>query len=162
VPLFCPDNSETLSGCFRNQCPDTAEIRSSSSDLFDDGILYESTNVFDQNPKTAWVPESRDKNGIEEWLDIIFYPKRIINSLQIINGYAKSETIYRANNRVKRLKITFDDGSSIEEELKDGQMGFQKIKFINAKKIGHLRILIEEVYLGSKYHDTCISEISFQ
>jgi hypothetical protein len=27
VPLCCPDNSETLSGCFRNQCPDVAEIR---------------------------------------------------------------------------------------------------------------------------------------
>ena len=26
MPLCCPDNSETLSGCFRNQCPDAAEI----------------------------------------------------------------------------------------------------------------------------------------
>lgn len=27
MPLCCPDNSETLSGCFRNQCPDATEIR---------------------------------------------------------------------------------------------------------------------------------------
>ena len=26
LPLCCPDNSVTLSGCFRNQCPDVAEI----------------------------------------------------------------------------------------------------------------------------------------
>ncbi len=26
MPLCCPDNSETLSGCCRNQCPDAAEI----------------------------------------------------------------------------------------------------------------------------------------
>ena len=26
MPLCCPDNSETLSGCFRNGCPDAAEI----------------------------------------------------------------------------------------------------------------------------------------
>ncbi|MHB1276457.1 MAG: DegT/DnrJ/EryC1/StrS family aminotransferase, partial [Candidatus Humimicrobiaceae bacterium] len=25
-PLYCPDNSVTLSGCFRNQCPDVAKI----------------------------------------------------------------------------------------------------------------------------------------
>jgi putative transposase len=28
MPLFCPDYSEMLSGCFRNHCPDKAEIRS--------------------------------------------------------------------------------------------------------------------------------------
>ena len=31
MPLCCPDNSETLSGCCRNQCPDAAEICTSVS-----------------------------------------------------------------------------------------------------------------------------------
>ena len=26
MPLCCPDNSETLSGCYRKQCPDVTEI----------------------------------------------------------------------------------------------------------------------------------------
>ena len=32
MPLCCPDNSETLSGCFRNGCPDAAEIRNRKDD----------------------------------------------------------------------------------------------------------------------------------
>jgi len=26
LPECCPDNSETLSGCYRKQCPDVTEI----------------------------------------------------------------------------------------------------------------------------------------
>ena len=35
LPLWCPDNSVTLSGCFRNQCPDVAEI------CIKDKLLYQ-------------------------------------------------------------------------------------------------------------------------
>jgi hypothetical protein len=33
MPLCCPDNSETLSGCYRKQCPDVTEILGASFSL---------------------------------------------------------------------------------------------------------------------------------
>ena len=40
MPLCCPDNSETLSGCFRNGCPDAAEIRKQIHELARDLAEY--------------------------------------------------------------------------------------------------------------------------
>ncbi|MGE5604464.1 MAG: NADase-type glycan-binding domain-containing protein [Bacteroidota bacterium] len=134
----------------------------SSSDLFDSGKVYKAIYVMDKDLKTAWVPTGREKNGIGEWLDFKFYPGQVIKSIQIINGYAKSEAIYQVNNRVKRFKLSFDNGTTLESELKDRQKGFQTIPLTKPQRIEYLRMTILEVYPGTKYHDTCISEVNFQ
>ncbi len=83
--------------------------------------------------------------------------------MKLINGYARSEEIYKANNRVRKIEVAFDGKKyPIEMEFKDMVMHPQIIEFhqpITAEKV---RITILDVYQGSKYNDTCISEISFE
>lgn len=45
-PIRCPDNSDMLSGCFRNQCPDVAEIRTFVNIMFQ---LFEFSIYFRHN-----------------------------------------------------------------------------------------------------------------
>ena len=138
-------------------------IRSSST-LFERKGSYKTYwpgNVIDNNPATAWV-EGEKGNGIGEWIDFAFFNPINLNTIRIINGYAKSDALYAANNRVKKLKIDFDDGTLLVAELKDGTMEPQLIQISNQKVVERVRLTILEVYPGSQYHDTCISEIGFQ
>lgn len=137
---------------------------------------YNTFNIVDSDKATAWVEneESYNKNGdgkgIGEWIKIkeikavpytmlSYEIKRELSGLKIINGYAKSEEVYKANNRVKKVKIEFSDGSSITRELEDNNLDFQNIDFGKSIKTKYVKITILDIYKGDKYNDTAISEI---
>ena len=135
-------------------------IRSSST-LYAKNNPYKVQNIIDNDLGTAWV-EGKPNDGIGEWVEFHFDPVRNINSIGIINGYAKNNAIYKSNNRVKKIQISFNDGTSLTAELKDNLMGAQKITLPKSKKTEKVRITILDVYKGAKYSDTCISEVKFE
>lgn len=140
--------------------PEILTVRASLT-LFD-GKLYSVRGLIDDNPQTAWV-EGKEDEGIGEWVEFIFDPIREIKTIKLINGYARSEELFKANNRVKRAEISFDGKRfPIEMEFKDMVMEPHIIKFPNPIRAERVRITILDVYKGAKYNDTCISEISFE
>ena len=122
---------------------------------------YGEYNLFDKNANTAWVEGALD-DGIGEWVEFSFCLPINISRIGIINGYAKSQNIYEANNRVKRLKIVVNSASCFEVELKDNVMDYQIINLPKEMSVERIRFIILDVYHGKKYHDTCISEIKFE
>lgn len=78
----------------------------SSSELEPGGYYnfgkYGAINLGDNNPATCWA-EGNEGNGIGEHIYMTI-PKKI-HVLKIRNGFQKSETIYKANNRLKKVKI---------------------------------------------------------
>jgi len=73
-------------------------------DIYSDFGKYGSTNLGDNDPATCWA-EGSESDGSNEfiWLTIP-YDTQI---LRIRNGYQKSESIYFANNRPKKIEIQF-------------------------------------------------------
>ena len=138
-----------------------ANLIKSSSCLFENNKLYPVGNVRDNNPTTAWV-EGKSDNGVGEWIEFYFDLGKSISSIKIINGYGKNGAIYQANNRVKRIKISFCDNTSFITELEDGNLEPQKVMLPETKNVKNVKITILEVYNGTKYNDTCISEVSFE
>ena len=116
-------------------------------------------NLGDNDANTAWV-EGATGDGIGEWVQLEGDGLFSLESMQITNGYTGSETLYEKNNRVKKLKITADNGQSKEIELTDGILQTQSV-VLNFKDIQSVKIEILEVYEGSKYEDLCISELQF-
>ena len=135
-------------------------IFKSSSTLLGKTKPYHVNEIIDKDPKTAWV-EGKPDDGIGEWVEFTFKPRIMLESISIINGYTRSETLYQANNRVKKMRISFDDGTYFDRELKDGEHKPQIITLPEAKQTGKFRLIILEIYKGSKYNDTCISEVLF-
>lgn len=131
-----------------------------SSSLYDEKQKHPIANIFDNNISTAWV-EGKPGDGIGEWIKIGFEPDFELNQINIVNGYAKSKTIYEANNRLKKVKITFPDGKSEEYLLKDNVLDYQVLKLSKPVTTNSIKITIMEIYKGTKYNDTCISEIKF-
>lgn len=82
-----------------------------------------------------------------------------LSGIKIINGYAKSKDTYLANNRVKKAEIILSDGTSYIFDLEDNNLGFQTLNFSKEIETRQVVIKILDIYEGSKYNDTCISEV---
>ncbi len=166
---------------------------------------YSIGNIFDNNIQTCWVegvPSSgsgllKDKIYVhcDEW-SILPYKEAAeqfmcymspfppcsmeITKMRIYNGYGKSEILWKANNRVKKLgieiygntgKIVNNDYSHVYNyrlEIPLQDKGWNDVVFsdylnedetVNYVQSIHFYIL--DTYKGSKYNDTCISEIEF-
>lgn len=122
------------------------------------GYTYEAEHVLDNNTQTAWA-EGVPGNGCGEWIQVNLEREQVVSAIEIINGYAKSQSLYQKNARAKRVKLEFSDGSSQEIELQDGQMTSQK-QSITPVSSSYVKITILEVYAGSKYEDLCIGHIA--
>ena len=137
------------------------KIKASSS--LGDSYKVEFAN--DLSYKTAWVEGKKDE-GIGEYLEYYFKndsPR--ITEIIISNGYMKSEETWKNNNRVKKIKLYVNGVPLGVLNLKDSRTD----QHFSVGTLGHnkngtdliLRFEILEVYKGSKYNDTAITEIYF-
>lgn len=137
---------------------DTAPTIVASSYLKEDIETHYPANICDGNVRTAWV-EGAEGDGLGESILIDFGKEKAISSLDIINGFAKEERLYYANHRVKRIMISFSDGRSQEFDLQDKNLGYQTIQLHGPVKTSFIKLTILGIYCGTKYSDTCISEV---
>jgi hypothetical protein len=115
-----------------------------------DGFCY--FNSF----KRAWA-EGVQGDGIGESLLVNF--TSATDHVMILNGYVnlRNMDLYTANNRVKKARIVSEDPYfSIEYDF-DDVVKFTQIDF--PEKTKQIKFVIEDVYKGSKYQDTCITSV---
>lgn len=121
---------------------------------------YTIDKMIDLNPATSFVESSEDDNIS---FDINLYDlSRNIKGLKIINGFAKNENLYMANNQVKTIIIEgYQDDITTPAFVKTWNlkqtMDYQIIK-IDFPDCRRLHIQSTELYKGTKYNDTCIAE----
>ncbi len=95
----------------------------SSSELKSKNDRYAAKNVIDNNPATAWV-EGVSGSGINENITIGFGPRTsgskvegstLINKIGIINGYSKDKDAFISNNRVKKIRVSYNSCLDLDE-----------------------------------------------
>lgn len=146
---------------------------------------YGANNLMDGNPATAWV-EGVKGYGVGEIVMIVDVDLK--RAIQIWNGYGKSEALHKYNGRVKSANTyvvrsqyggatqcgtvysNFLPVASSRVELKDHN-GFQTLIVPDFEKETYefqgsqreydywLALEILDVYPGTKWEDTCISEV---
>jgi len=112
-------------------------------------LRYSLQNAFDGDPATSYVENTEDDLIELEFSDI--FRLGYINKIAIINGYAENPSLYKENNRVKRIKRGDDEISII-----DGYLSYQ---FIDTPKKPQW-VIVTDIYKGEKYNDTCIAELN--
>lgn len=146
---------------------------------------YPVSNLCDGDITTAWVSSIR--SGIGEKITIQFKKPTDVSNLVLINGYHKNEKTYLENNRIRKIdiiaegKIYKEDGST-EENVRNMELSwaandkylpvsFERLKQhpdMSSVKVSYpyesfkatkIELTIREIYRGTKYDDTCISEI---
>jgi hypothetical protein len=134
---------------------------------------YEPKNIHDLNYGSAWV-EGVPGNGVGEFVTYHIPPNNPrINKLIVVNGYVRNDKTWIENSRVKKLKMYLDNKPYAILNLKDVKneqlfsvdlIGYSDRHDYNALLIKPwytIKFEIMEVYPGSKYQDTAITEIYF-
>jgi Tol biopolymer transport system component len=143
---------------------------------------YSVTNAVDGNPATAWV-EGAPGGGAGDWvrlkLDAVKYSPTTtpfsIAGIGIVPGYAKNQKTWAENNRVKTALVVVhipNPAADQENEWVVYRLRFKdenKLQFFELPAVKRainmdpmtatVWIKIEAVYQGTKYDDTCISEV---
>ncbi len=133
----------------------------SSSSILNDSsnMSYDPQNVVDKDYSTKWA-EGASGDGIGEWIQVsCTQGDASVSQIKIVNGLATDMDKFYKNNRVKKAKLTFSDGSETTINLDD--TASEQVIDIGYKVTSYVRLTILDVYSGSKYNDTCISEIEY-
>lgn len=140
-------------------------IEASSSLKAQGSNSYDAKNAHDLRYDTAWI-EGAEGDGTGEYLEYFFEnasPR--ITKIKIYNGYIKSEQAWKENGRVKTLGLSVNGVPFARIYLKDSR-ALQTVTFepLGRRADGHnlvLRFEILDVYPGTKYSDTAITQIYF-
>ncbi len=162
---------------------------------------YGAAKLFDQDFTTAWV-EGTEGAGVQE--SVLFILPEGRTRLNIMNGYTKSKSLYKKNNRPKKLKLTLYAGVNPEGYVSEIAAVYKSLPYpeeyiidlsdtcsvqsfavpVSWKEINKfkketidsytndfdippadtsviIKLEINEVYTGSRWDDTCISELFF-
>ena len=113
-----------------------------------------------------WV-EGKAGYGIGEWItydisSVLEKRKDAVNrnaKLYILNGYInpKLPHLYKENSRLKKATLIIDDSTKMEIEF-DDIVEFKCVEL--GRPFTKVKIIIDEVYKGTKYDDTCITAIA--
>lgn len=122
-------------------------------------ISYGAGQLFDGRLDFGWS-EGKSDDGIGEAVTITFNKKTSFDGLYIANGYQRSETHFKANNRVQAITI-IADGKTIATKTLPDKMGYHKISLDKTVKASKVVLKIEKIYKGTKYKDTLLSEVKF-
>ncbi|ANF94907.1 discoidin domain-containing protein [Paenibacillus bovis] len=139
---------------YRQSIP-IASIKASSSLADQSGHSYRPENLIDGDMRTGWC-EGAKGDGIGESITINFGKEQMISGMELVNGLATSEKAYKANNRVKKIKLEFSDGRVLTLDTY-----FMEQYFDIPITASSVQMTILEVDPGEKYHDTCMTRLRF-
>ncbi len=129
--------------------------QSSSRKLYNEFKVFSPYRAADGDKETAWV-EGASGDGIGESLRVAFPCSTEVKGFSIMNGYCKTRDTFQRNNRVKRLEVSYENGKEVVTV--GDTMEIQKIPLHKGiTRFVEFRIL--EVYHGSRFQDTAISEL---
>lgn len=127
---------------------------------------YHPSYVLDENPATAWV-EGVDGYGEGQSLTLPLSPLSSARALRlrIWNGYQKSKDLFAKNSAPRKIRVTVLDPTGSEVVGQDAELQYAwgpqtVIVDIPPKRgVSAIRIAIVSVHPGTKYKDTCISDV---
>jgi hypothetical protein len=107
--------------------------------------------------KKAWC-EGVTGYGIGESVTIRFKPAVRLQEFALLNGNQKNEETFKANSRVKQLRVQTSDGFAFVATLPD-KPDAHTIRLPRPAKPQWVRFTILEIYPGDRGSDTCLSAI---
>ncbi len=136
-----------------------------SSELKSANNAYAAKKVIPPSLGTAWC-EGATGDGVGEWIEFTLKSPVLSDGgfrLDILPGFAASPTLYRKNNRPKKLAVIINDDRAEQEITLADYAKYQSFPFEwRGKPITKVRLKILEVYKGEQYADTCITDVAIQ
>lgn len=133
----------------------TSKITATSTLVATKSSSYSPNQVMDGDSATCWC-EGVKGSGVGQSFTIQFTQTIEIKGLKILPGYGKIVSAYLENNSVYKARITFSDGTSTIVDFTKGYY----FELPKSKRTNSIKFTILEVNPGTKYNDTCVSELA--
>ncbi|MCL2260816.1 MAG: fibrobacter succinogenes major paralogous domain-containing protein [Fibromonadales bacterium] len=127
---------------------------------------YYAANLGNGDNSNTWC-EGVKGQGIGERVNakITGFANSHVKSLVIVNGFARNQTTWQNNSRIKTLRLYVGDRHlsdfPISDNIKPQTIQLPETLPLSTNKL-YLSFEIMEVYPGSKYDDLCVTGISFE
>lgn len=163
-----PDSLFGVTLCYVSTRPFTQMVESVTTSSYlapDNGKTYEGNNLIDLDWNTAWV-EGVDGVGKGETIDLYLKGKQKVHGILVSFGYEASEDLFYKNGIPTALSVDFGNRIVVSEPdnyIDTGFMGqgeyFVAYPLKESGETDHIHVTIIDAVKGSKYEDTCITEI---
>ncbi len=147
---------------FQNDLPgqELDDVKASATSALppDSAGSYGADRLVDGIEDLVWCEGRKKGPGIGETVTLSWSQPVAIEEIAILNGVAYSEETYLKNNRVSRLKVQLGDNPPKEVDVEDRFGAYQAIP-MNRATGSSLTLTVTGVVRGTKFDDTCISEV---
>jgi hypothetical protein len=134
-------------------------IKASSTLPAEGEISYAAENLKSLwSPDTAWC-EGAKGAGTGEWIELAPEVPKPLAAIEIAPGYFKSEELFEANARPKKLLVELNGEHSFTATVQDARVTCHIPILGYAKPVKTIRMTFQEVWPGKKYEDLCVSAI---
>lgn len=133
------------------------QARASSTLAPANGLTYGVENLKDW--QNAWS-EGNPGPGIGEWIELTPAEPKPLNAILLQPGYAKSDELFKANARPKRIEVSLNGEHKFQANVPDRNAVCNIPVTGYAKPVRTVRILFKEVWPGSRFEDLCVSQLS--
>lgn len=137
------------------------KAKASSVLAANDGISYDVTNLNDDNPDNTWC-EGNPGSGLGEWLELRPEVAKPLRALVLLPGYQKSEELFRANARPKRVKVVLNDEHTFTVDVPDKKAECCIPVRGYSKPVRVVKLVFEDVWPGTKFEDMCVSGVKLE
>ena len=125
-------------------------------------LTYDPENTLDADVQTAWNSDS-EVDGLGEILTYRFAEPIDLQAVRFVNGYAKDDSIWDKNHRIRSLTIRTDGGS---REISLLDTADQQQVATDFGTTSEVVLEVTDVYIGSGFEtdfssDLALTEIEF-
>lgn len=156
-------------GRYRDEKVNISSVDVSSELPAGNGKTYSGNNLTDGDYATVWV-EGVSGTGEGESVTLHLASPRSVFGVQICNGYTADADLYEKNGKVSKVRVDFGGGNVLERSIGGygfegadpetlAQMNLNRVELEAPVVTDTVTITITEVEKGTKYDDTCISEV---
>jgi hypothetical protein len=132
------------------------------STLPDDGdISYGVDNLKSPWRGKAWS-EGAEGSGAGAWLGLVPQVAKPLSKLLIDPGYFKSEALFRANPRPKKVTVLLNGEHRVEARIPDLRRRVTIPLGNYHKPVSKIRLTVDEVWPGDRHEDLCISYVGLE
>ena len=134
-----------------------AGVTATSEYISTRGNNFGPTNLVDHDSDTTWQEGEKDA-GIGQQLTFTFVDSAIVSAIRLENGKRTSKKEFYENNRIASFQIS--DENMLLIEIPDSEE-VQYIIFENPNMKNQITLILDSVFVGTKWNDTCVTEIAF-
>ena len=130
-----------------------------SSTLPKDGTLsYEAGNMKKLWSEKTWC-EGAPGAGVGEWIELKPEVPKPLTAIEMDPGYFKSDELFQANARPKKVLVKLNDEHSFSVSVPDARTSCWIPIQGYSKPVKKIRLTFQEVWPGSRHEDLCVSSI---